>query len=324
MPARITTRLAVSALLATTLLTGCGADGDTTTERPAAGSGFPRTVQVPGASAITVQSAPQRIAALSSDVAEAVTELTGGTQRLVAVPSSNLSPALSRHAASYRIVPNKVPPGGRVEPESVLSWRPDLVLLTERHEGEQDASRLLGRGGAPVIAIRNGWGTLDEIAGNLTLIGKALGADAKAAELTRTINTRSAAVQGKYASTTDEPSVLILSNQASRPFINDDGVITGDLVRRAGAVNAATALGVRQTMPVSTEHVIKADPDAILLVDVTGKGMGSYDPILRNPAVQNLDAVKNDRVRLFPAAETYGGGLGLLDGLDKIGAWLHP
>ncbi|MFD0855186.1 ABC transporter substrate-binding protein, partial [Actinomadura adrarensis] len=142
--------------------------------------------------------------------------------------------------------------------------------------------------------------------------------------LARTINTRSGAVQGRHASAADRPKVLILSNQAARPFINDDGVITSDLVRRAGGINAATELGVRQTMPVSTEHVVKADPDAILLVDVTGKGMGSYESILNNPAVKNLDAVKNDRVRLFPAAEVYGGGLGLLDGLDKVGSWLHP
>jgi iron complex transport system substrate-binding protein len=46
-------------------------------------------------------------------------------------------------------------------------------------------------------------------------------------------------------------------------------------------------------------------PDRIMLVDVTGKGLTSFDALLKNPAVADLPAVKEDRVKMYKGREVY-------------------
>ncbi|GAA5063422.1 ABC-type Fe3+-hydroxamate transport system substrate-binding protein [Thermocatellispora tengchongensis] len=176
-----------------------------------------------------------------------------------------------------------------------------------------------------MIAIGNNWGTLEEVKQNLTLLGRALGAEAKAGELTAELDRRAGAVAEKAGAATGRPSVAILSNQAGRPFINAADVLTSDLVKRAGGTLVAERIGLRTTAPVSAEQLIAAKPDAILLIDVTGKGRDSYRSLLDNPAVAELAAVREDRVKLLPARISYGvGGVHLADGLEEMAHWLHP
>jgi iron complex transport system substrate-binding protein len=273
---------------------------------------------------VTLPSKPMRIAALSADVAEAAVELAGA-ERLIAVPASAANPALSSHAREMAAVPAKLPPGTDPDPEQIISLNPDLILITTRHGGEWDARAVLARSGIPMIAITDGWRTLEEVKRNLTLLGRALDAEARARELTAELDRRADAVAARVGTATDRPSVAILSNQAGRPFINAADVLTSDLVKRAGGTLVADRIGLRTTAPVTAEQLISADPDAILLIDVTGKGRDSYRSLLDNPAVAELTAVREDRVMLLPARTSYGvGGVHLADGLEEIARWLHP
>lgn len=314
-------------VLGLSLLAGCAADADDGPAAHAAGqASYPRTVEVPGDPPyqVTLPSRPVRIAALSPDVAEAAVELVGAG-RLAAVPVSATNPALSGHAERLAAVPAKLPPGTDPDPEQIIALNPDLILLTARHGGERDAREALAQAGIPMIAITNGWATLEEVKRNLTLLGRALDAEARARELTAELDRRAAAVAQRVGTVADRPSVAILSNQAGRPFINAADVLTSDLVRRAGGTLVADRIGLRTTGPVTAERLIAADPDAILLIDVTGKGRDSYRPLLDNPAVAELAAVRAGRVKLLPARTSYGiGGVHLADGLEEIARWLHP
>ncbi|GAA2826084.1 hypothetical protein GCM10020220_013460 [Nonomuraea rubra] len=91
----------------------------------------------------------------------------------------------------------------------------------------------------------------------------------------------------------------------------------GDLV--------AERIGLRATAPVTAEQLIAAKPDAILLIDVTGKGQASFASVMSNPAVAELAAVRDGRVKLMPARISYGtGSVHIADGLEEIARWLHP
>jgi len=316
-----------AAVLGLSLLAGCasGAAGGASAGT-ARQTGYPRTVEVPGdpPQRVTLPSRPERIAALSPDVAEAAVALAG-PDRLAAVPVSATNPALSAHAGQLASVPAKLPPGNEPDPEQIIALDPDLILLTTRHGGERDAREVLAQAGIPMIAITNGWATLEEVKQNLTLLGRALDAEAKAREVTAELDRRAAAVAEKVSGIGDRPSVAILSNQAGRPFLNAADVLTSDLVRRAGGDLVAERIGLRATGPVTAERLIAAEPDAILLIDVTGEGRDSYRPLLDNPAVAELPAVREGRVKLLPARISYGtGGVRLADGLEEIARWLHP
>lgn len=308
-------------------LVGCASSaGDRASAGTAGQNAYPRTVQVPGdpPRKVTLASRPVRIAALSPDVADAAVELVGAG-RLVAVPVSATNPALSGHAEQLAGVPAKLPPGNDPDPEQIIALNPDLILLTARHGGERDAQAMLAQAGIPMIAITNGWSTLEEVKQNLTLLGRALDAEAKARDLVAELDRRAGAVAEKTGSVAERPSVAILSNQAGRPFINAADVLTSDLVKRAGGALVADRIGLRNTGPVTAEQLIAANPDAILLIDVTGKGRDSFGSLLDNPAVAELAAVRDDRVKLLPARISYGvGGARIADGLEEIARWLHP
>ena len=296
-------------------------------EEPAAAAqaAFPVTLEVPGvADPLVVDAEPERIAALSPDAAVALHEL-GLSDRIVAIPRGATSEALNPYAAEMAEVPNVVAGENSPEPEQVLSWSPDLIVVTARHTGEQDASETLGATGVPVLTLTNGWSTADGVIENLELIGEATGTSDRAAELADEIRDGLADVEQRAAEAEERPSVAILSNQAHAPFINAGTSLVSEIVATGGGTNAAEKIGLGQTMPIQPEQLVAAAPDYIMLVDVTGKGEGSFDAVLANPAVQALPAVREGRVRTFLGREMYAlAGPEVVTASGAVLAWLHP
>ncbi|APU15372.1 MULTISPECIES: ABC transporter substrate-binding protein [Actinoalloteichus] len=322
-PRRVSS-LAGAVLVAVLLAAGCGT---TPAEAPetdptAVQSGYPKVIDQGGAEPVTIEAEPQRIAALSPDVAEAALELIG-PERLVAVPRNLSSPSLGNHVEDAASVPEQLAPGNDPDPDQVLSYEPDLILLTPRHEGEQDAASVLGGTGIPVLAMEH-WDDLDDIAANLMLLGEALDAEEQAESLVEEMNLRRDAVADAVADL-DRPSVLALSNQAGTPFVIGPDAFTSALIELGGGESAAEAAGVRATGPADPELIVSAEPDAILLVDVKGSGRDSFDAVLENPAVADLPAMTEDRVLILPAASALATGIThTLDGLEELAGWLHP
>lgn len=271
-----------------------------------------------------VEEGPQRIVALSPDAAIALHEL-GLTDRIVAVPASAQNASLNPHADEMADIENVIPGGTEPEPEQVLAWSPDLVVVTARHTGEQDAAELLEATDVPVLTLTNGWSTSDAVIENLQLIGEATGTEDAADELVAEIEAGLDGVRAASAEAEETPSVAILSNQAAAPFINASGSLVSELVVNGGGANVADEIGVAQTMPIQPEQLVAADPDTIMLVDVTGKGESSFDAILENPAVAALPAVQEGRVQMFMGREVYAlAGREVVSGSAAVLAWLHP
>lgn len=319
------------AIAATTLvllaLTACSGAAEAEGEDPgaSASSAFPVTIEVPGSGdQLTIDHEPQRIVALSSDAAIALHEL-GATDRIIAVPASVENSSLNPYAEEMAGVENVIAGETSPEPEQVLAWDPDLIVVTARHTGEQDASELLSATGVPVLTLTNGWSSSDAVIENLSLIGTAIGAASEAEALTAEVEEGLAAVIEQSAEAASAPSVAILSNQAQVPFINAGSSLVSELVANGGGSNVAESIGVEQTMPIQPEQLVAADPDAIMLVDVTGKGESSFDAVLGNPAVAALPAVQDGRVQLFKGKDVYAlAGREIVSGSEAVLAWLHP
>ncbi|XRQ09714.1 ABC transporter substrate-binding protein [Actinomadura welshii] len=298
-----------------------------TQDDPPAGSAaaFPVKIDVPGTEEpLTIEEEPRRIAALSPDAAIALHEL-GLTDRLVAIPKAAENTTLNPHAGQMAGVENVIAGENSPEPEQVLAWNPDLIVVTARHTGEKDAFDVLSATGVPVLALTNGWSSSDAVIENLDLIGRATGTAGKAKELAAEIEKGLAGVRGRAADAASTPSVAILSNQAHVPFINAGSSLVSELVANGGGANAADRIGVTRTMPVQPEQLVAAKPDSIMLVDVTGKGESSFDAVMGNPAVEALPAVRKGRVRMFPGREVYAlAGREVVSGSAAVLAWLHP
>lgn len=307
-------------------LSGCAnAPSSAEPEVDAAATNFPVTIDAPGvAEPVVIEDAPTRIAVLSPDAAIALHEL-GATEQIVAVPDAATNETLNPHADAMAGVEHVLGGHTNPEPEQVLAWDPDLIVVTARHTGEQDASEQLSATGVPVLTLTNGWSTVEAVTDNLSTLGQATGTAAQAEELTAEIAQGMGDVRERSGDAERTPTVAILSNQAQAPFINAGSSLVSELVAAGGGSNAAEQVGIDQTMPVQPEQLVAMNPDAIMLVDVTGKGEASFDALLDNPAVAALPAVQDGQVQLFPGREMYGlAGREVVAASASVFDWLHP
>lgn len=316
--------LSVTAALALTL-GACSAGPAAPEDTDTGTTVFPVTLQVPGADGpLVIDEEPQRIVALSSDAAIALHEL-GAADRIIAIPSGAANSALNPYADEMAAVENVIAGENSPEPEQVLAWDPDLIVVTARHTGEQDASDVLSATGVPVLTLTNGWSSSDAVIENLDLIGQAIGAAEEAKAVAAEIEDGLAGIRTRSAQADSVPTVAILSNQAQVPFINAGSSLVAELVANGGGSNVAEQIGITQTMPIQPEQLVAANPDAIMLVDVTGKGESSFDAVLGNPAVAALPAVQEGRVEVFLGRDVYGlAGREVVSGSAAVLAWLHP
>ena len=301
-------RAAIGGLLALGLgLAGCSA-GTAGAEptRVAAPAAFPVEIDEPGAAeAVVIEEEPNRITVLSPDAAIALHEI-GATERVIAIPDAATSATLNPHAEQMADVEHVIGGHTSPEPEQVLAWDPDLVVVTARHTGEQDASERLSAAGVPVLTLMNGWSTSDAVAENIEILGRATGLSDAADALADEIVGGVADIRERAEGAGEQPTVAILSNQAQTPFINAGSSLVADIVANGGGASAAAQIGIDKTMPVQPEQLVAMDPDCIMLVDVTGKGEASFDELLAHPAIAALPAVADDRVALFPGRQMYG------------------
>lgn len=302
-------------------LSGCQGATAPAAEPAAPAASWPRTIAVPGADgaepgSLTLEARPTQVAALSYETAEVAAAL-GAVDRLVLVPEATRNLALGNHAEELAAVPASFESESSLNTEAVIAAGPDLVLMNGRHGLGESVGSALRQAGIPVLVLPNSWSTPAELDDNIALIGQALGEEAAAGELAAELEAGLTA-----ATPSGEPErVLVLSNQAGRPFVTAGRAFPLELLRLAGAEDASAALGLDRTGPITVEQVLSADPDRILLIDMNGSGDRLFAPIMANPAVAALPAAQNPL--LLQGKQTQALGLGAtVTGLDAIRAWL--
>ena len=291
----------------------------------AAGSvpGFPRSFQI-GDRIVTITEQPTQIAAVSTDVAEVILELTG-PERMVALPAANNTDSVGSHPELAVQVPNHISFGDPIDESVLRQWAADLVVISPNHSLEAQLARNLDGSDIPVLTMPNSWDDLEDAYENILLIGEAIGAEAQAQAIVADMKRRAEQVEGRLDDLGDRPSVLILTNLPGVPFVIGPGVSTTDLVWRAGGVNAAYAIGVETTIgPITAAQIAEAEPDRILLIDGLGTGRSAFQTLMSAPDLADLPAVADDRVLVLPARISFGVAHTLIDGLEAIVDWLHP
>lgn len=285
--------------------------------------GWPRTVEYDDKK-VTIPAKPQRIAALSNDMAETVLALTG-SQQLIAVDITAVESGYANHSDIAQQVPHIIPGDGSPDPEQVIALDPDLVLISHRMPGERDAAEVLESFGVPLIYVERPWSSLEDIRNYTTTIGEAIGAEQQAKNL---INEIDRGIEEVVDSLPEEgesdPNVLIL--QARGPqivFLGSDHIVS-DLVRTAGGNLSVERFGITNTTPADPETLIAMAPDVILLIDVNDGQKTTYEDYLAHPGLKNLSAIRDGRVyRVDGADVATSSGRHIVDGIKAIAASIH-
>ena len=262
---------------------------------------------------------PQSIAALDYESAEVVASL-GLADRLVLVPEAVLNPALGGHIDEMREVPHTIPVAMELDAETVIDLEPELVIMSPRHGADEKIGAVLEGAGVSTLALPTSWSSVDSMTENIEIIGEAVGEAEAAQVLAEEIES---GLESAAEPNDEAPRVLILTNQAGRPFVTAGEAMPLEILERAGAQSVSDELGIETTGPMSAEQVLEADPDGILLIDMNGSGEGIFRELLSNDAVASSQAVAHDRVMLVEGREVQALGLqATVDGLEKVTEWV--
>jgi iron complex transport system substrate-binding protein len=273
------------ALLFVLLLASCAPPTSTSLASPSAtptaarsAAAFPTSITDFQGRSVAISKRPERIVSIGPSNTEFLFALGAG-DRIVGDDDVSDEPAAAK---------TKEHVGGvKVNLEKVVSLKPDLIVTVKFSDGTIEA---LSQTSAAVLVV-DPQGAAD-VARSATLIGRAIGADG--AKLASDIQKQLDAVKAK---TDAAPKLKVFHEEdASDPaktYTVGPGSFIDDLIKLAGGTNVfATTKSAYPT--VSSEEIVRADPDVIVLGDALYGT--TIDSVASRPGWAALSAVKNKRV----------------------------
>ncbi|MEV5275661.1 heme/hemin ABC transporter substrate-binding protein [Streptomyces werraensis] len=293
--------LSVLALSLTT--TACGGSSDAVSPSPAAAPAgtadrveplhstprprLPVTVRSADGRKVTVAQA-ERIVPLSGSLSEIVFALGLG-DRVVARDVT----ATFEQAAALPVVTR----GHDVSAEGVLSLRPDLVIA-ESTTGPDEAVEQIRAAGVPVLVVEGATG-LDDVGPRIEAVAESLGVPSAGEELIRRTEERIATVAESVPAEKEKPRVafLYLRGSASVYLIGGKGSGATSLIEAAGAVDAGAASGLEKDFTaITSEALVKAAPDALLVMSKGLESVGGVDGLVKIPGIAQTPAGTDRRI----------------------------
>lgn len=314
--------LATVSACGSTETTNSGTNGSAESS-PAEQAQWPRSVKV-GKHEVKVSAEPQRVVALSTETADLALQLVG-PERVVAVPKTALDDKAGNQVELAKKVENSIANATKPEPEQILSFNPDLVLITGRHDKEQSAAKLMEGTGVPTAQFASAdFSSPKAVAESITTLGALLGAEDKAAELVEKLNADTEQALAAAKDAKDKPRTLTLFARGGKKMIMGVNSATTNLVELAGGEALSPKGGRPGAVPADPETIVKLNPDVILIQGFHGAGKEQFADLLSNPALADVPAIKDDRVSVVNAKTTSGtSGTKIGEGLQEVAEALH-
>ncbi|MNJ35129.1 corrinoid ABC transporter substrate-binding protein [compost metagenome] len=266
---------------------------------------------------------PMRIAALSLDAAEAVLELIDPS-RIAVLTRSAADPDLAFNADKVSDEIIQIAGATSLDPEKIMSYNSDLLIMTKGHEQEKEASQMLEQAGIPLISL-DVWDTFEKMEANYHILGQALGEEKAAKHITYEMNkkleTAHQAIAGK-----EQPSVLVISpvGPGTGPFLIGSSNISYDIVRHAGGNHLADELSLTRSTKASMEAILKADPDYIILLQWRQGDGSDLEELTMSAGWSTLAAVQNGQVHTMTVKQMLYPNRYNADTVTELARLFHP
>ncbi|MEU7961615.1 heme/hemin ABC transporter substrate-binding protein [Micromonospora humida] len=192
-------------------------------------------------------------------------------------------------------LPVVTPAGHDLSAEAVLALAP-TVILADDSIGPPETLRQLRAAGIPVVLVAAEQ-TLDAVPGHVRAVAAALGVGAAGDRLVTRIEADIAAARaGVPADAAPRVAFLYLRGTAGVYLIGGRGAGSDAMIEAAGGVDAGSAIGLAKFRPLTSEGLINAAPDVILVMSGGLESVGGVDGLLRLPGVGQTPAGAARRV----------------------------
>ncbi len=206
----------------------------------------------------------------------------------------------------------KLGPDLEIDIAAVAASKPDLVLASLTVPGHEKVIAGLEKAGLPYLApepVR-----LEDVYGDMLIIAQHLNVPERGERL---VNEMRSALSGVQQTNVDRPKLLV--QWWPKPVIAPGQLSwVNDLIQSAGGQNPLGDEEVK-SRPLSDEEVTAINPDAIIL-SWCGVAPEKVRPdvIYRNPAWQEVNALKRGHIYCVPEADLGRPGPGLIQGFEAL------
>lgn len=185
---------------------------------------------------------------------------------------------------------------GVADIEAVAELNPDVFF---HKASDTETLEALDKIGISAIGIEIE--TPEQMMTAMDLMGKACGAEEKAQELIDYYHSQLDDIDKRIAALAEQDKKTAIVMGTSIGKVADGSMLQGEMLKRAGAINAAEDLKAAELWPTAgTEQIFEWNPDYIF---ITGSESARYnaDDILNDRNWSELKAVKNGNVYVMPA-----------------------
>lgn len=297
------------AVLAGVAATGCSAPGPGAASPSAAGCG-PATATLDSTDVEPLRPAPAPVlpATVTSTDGRAVTvddvsrilpvNLYGSIAEIVfslGLGDNVIGRDTSTTFAAAAHLPVVTPAGHDLSAEAVLALDPSVVLADDSI-GPPEALRQLRSAGIPVVLVQAEQ-TLDAVPGHIRAIAAALGVPAAGEQLVARVEGEIAAARRSApAGRSPRIAFLYLRGATGVYLIGGRGAGSDAMIEAIGGTDAGSAAGLSRFRPLTSEGLINAAPDVILVMSEGLASVGGVDGLVKLPGVAQTPAGANRRV----------------------------
>lgn len=266
------------------LVTGCGKESLSSQEQ---GSGY--TVVDARGKKITFTSAPKRIVCLNYSATDILTDLIP-TERIIATDMWAREEDLSNCYEKLNGIPVC-----ENNPEQIMKFKPDLVILTDGRANE--LADTLDSVGIKTCVLRQPK-TIQEIPDYIKIVGEVVDTKAAANSLAEKVAAYlKASTEGQKIE-----SVLLIHPNGG---IGQKGSMPASICEACNIENLAAKYDFPQSSYLSKEQIIAMNPKRLIVLDWSFGGQHKNaeirkEEILNDPSYQTVSAVQNGKVVIVP------------------------
>lgn len=265
------------------------ASEDVTPLDPRPAPQLPVTVKSADGRDVTVKSADRILAVnLYGSLAEIVFSLGLG-DRVIGRDTSTAFPAAAK-------LPLVTPQGHDLSAEAILELDP-TVLIADDSIGPATVLQQIRDAGIAVVIVDDEQ-TLEAIPAHIRAVAGALGVAEAGERLVTRVQSEidTARASAPKDGTPPRIAFLYVRGTAGVYLIGGDGAGSDAMIEAIGAVDAGTEAGLRKFRPLTSEGLINAAPDVILVMTEGLDSVGGVDGLLKLPGVAQTPAGINRRI----------------------------
>ncbi|WP_245667643.1 heme/hemin ABC transporter substrate-binding protein [Actinomadura macra] len=272
---------------------GCGPatvaapKGDPVPVKKAPEPKLPVTVRSADGTDVTVRDVRRVLAVnLYGSLAEIVHGLGLG-DRLIGRDVSTTFPAA-------RALPLVTAQGHDLSAEAILNLNPSVVI-TDKSIGPPEVLAQLRRAGIPIVLVDDKE-TLPAIGPHITAVAEALGVPGAGRELAGRVDREIKAAARPASGDRPKVAFLYVRGNAGVYLVGGKGAGSDAMIEAAGGADAGSAIGLSGFRPLTSEGMINAAPDVLLVLSGGLRSVGGVTGLLKLPGVAQTPAGQSRRV----------------------------